>query len=168
MLERQRLASDSKPVVEKRVFDVNILAVFLARGHPGFEYVSPVVELGLRGAYVPVIMDILPLRAFWIMTRRWGLNERECSASVEHFVETYDIPQYTALSRETILQGFVLAEEVKHDVFDCMYLALALQEKAASVVTTDTDFEKLCNHMGIKYVNPVPREVLRRFKEQNK
>lgn len=168
MLERQRLASNSQTDVEKQVFDVNVLAIFLARGHPGFEYVSPVVESGLRGAYVPVVLDILPLRAFWIMTRRWGLTQKECSESIEHFLKTYDAPHYSALKREAILEGFKLAEELKHDVFDCMYLALALQEKATSVITTDTDFEKLCSHVGLKYVNPVPREVLKRFKEQNK
>jgi len=78
------------------------------------------------------------------------------------------MPRYPSLSRETILEGFRLAKDLKHDVFDCMYLALALQEKAAGVVTTDTDFEKLCNHVGLKYINPVPKEVLKRFKEQNK
>ncbi len=49
-----------------------------------------------------------------------------------------------------------------------MYLALALQEKASGIVTTDTDFEKLCNQIGLKYINPVPHEVLKHFKEQNK
>ena len=162
------MASNSVSSVEKRVFDVNVLAIFLTNGHPGFEYVWPVVEAGLRGVYVPLILDVLPLRAFWIMTRRWGLPEQECSATIEHFVKTYDMPQYLALKRETILEGFKLAEEFKHDVFDCMYLALALQEKAAGVVTTDTDFERLCNHVGLKYINPVPRDVLKRFKGQNK
>ena len=61
-----------------------------------------------------------------------------------------------------------MAKDLKHDVFDCMYLSLALQEKATAIVTTDTDFEKLCNHLGLKYINPVPREVLKHFKEQNK
>jgi predicted nucleic acid-binding protein len=160
--------SSSVGVVEKRVFDVNVLAVFLARGHPGFESVSRVVEAGLRGAYVPLIMDVLPLRAFWVMTRRWGLPEAECAAAITHFVRTYDVPRYVGLRRETILEGFRLAEELGHDVFDCMYLALARQEKAVGIVTTDTDFERLCKHAGLAYINPVPKEVLKHFKEQNK
>jgi predicted nucleic acid-binding protein len=113
-------------------------------------------------------MDILPLRAFWIMTRRWRLTEKGCSAAIEHFVKTYDIPQYSSMKRETIVEGFKLAQELKHGVFDCMYLALALQEKAGGVITTDTDFEKLCSSTGLKYFNPVPKETLKRFKEQNK
>jgi predicted nucleic acid-binding protein len=168
MLEKQHLASNSRVNSEKRVFDVNALAIFLVNGHPGFEYVSPIIEDGLRGAYVPVIMDILPLRAFWIMTRRWGFPDAECAKAIEHFIKNYDIPQYPALKRETIMEGFQLAQELKHDVFDCIYLALAKQEKAASIVTTDTDFEKLCNQVNLKYINPVPKEVLKRFKDQNK
>lgn len=160
--------ASSEGFVEKRVFDLNILTVFLVKGHPGFEYVSPVVEEGLRGAYIPLIMDFLPMRAYWIMTQRWSLPQKNCAASIEYFLKTYDMPRYPSLSRETILEGFRLAKDLKHDVFDCMYLAFALQEKAAGVVTTDTDFEKLCSHVGLKYINPVPREILKRFKEQNK
>ncbi len=154
--------------VEKRVFDLNILAIYLVKGHPGFDCVSPVVENGLRGAYIPLIMDFLPMRAFWIMTKRWGLPEKECSGSIEHFLNNYDMPIYPALSRETMLMGFKLAQDFNHDVFDCMYLSFALQEKAAAIITTDNDFEKLCNRLGLKYINPVPKEVLKRFKEQNK
>jgi predicted nucleic acid-binding protein len=167
ILERQRLAN-SEDLLEKKVFDLNILAVFLVKGHPGFKSVSKVVEEGLRGAYIPLIMDFLPMRAYWIMTQRWSLPSNECAASIEHFLKTYDTPRYPSLSRETILEGFRFAKDLKHDVFDCMYLAIALQEKATGIVTTDTDFEKLCNQVGLKYINPVPREVLKQFKEQNK
>ena len=154
--------------VEKRVFDVNVLAIYLVSGHPGFESVVPVVEEGLRGAYIPLIMDILPMRAFWIMTRRWGLEEKECRVSVENFLESYETPHYVGLTKETIVRAFQLAEDLKHDVFDCMYLGLAMQERAACIVTTDTDFEKLCNRVGLQYLNPVPPKVLKRFNEQNR
>jgi predicted nucleic acid-binding protein len=154
--------------VEKRVFDLSILTVYLVRGHPGFECVAPVVEEGLLGAYIPVIPDFLPMRAYWILTKRWGLPKEECVFSIEQFLKTYTSPHYAGLSRDAILKGFQLANELKHDVYDCMYLALALQEKATGIVTADTDFEKLCKHAGLRYINPVPKEVLKRFKEQNK
>jgi predicted nucleic acid-binding protein len=162
------LANNSSTAVEKRVLDVNVLAIFLSKGHPGFEYISPILESGLRGAYRPVLMDILPVRAYWIMTQPWGLPKPACAAAIRHFVQAYDIPQYVGLHRESILEAFKLAKELNHDVSDCMYLALALQEKATSIITTDTDFEKLCAQVGLNYVNPVPRETLKRFKEQNK
>lgn len=153
--------------VEKRVFDVNVLAIFLANGHPGFEYISPIVEVGLRGAYTPILMDILPVRAYWIMTHPWGLPKQACAMAIQHFVQSYDMPKYSALRRETIVDAFKLSKDLNHDVSDCMYLALALQEGASSIVTADTDFEKLCSQVGIQYVNPVPKEVLKRFKDQN-
>ena len=148
---------------ERRVIDVNVLAIFLVADHPGNEYVTPVVEEGLRGGYVPLVMDILPSRAFWVMTRRWDCPERESAEAVKHFVREYE-PQYFCLQREATMRSFQLAEELNHDVYDCVYLASALQEKATAIVTTDMDFEGLCPRLGLEYVNPVPVEVLRRFR----
>jgi predicted nucleic acid-binding protein len=138
------------------------------KDHPGNEYVSGVVEEGLRGAYVPVVMDVVPVRAYWIMTKRWGCPEKESGRAVSHFVREYGRVRHSCLRRETIAESFRLAERLGHDVFDCVYLAFALQEGAKSIVTTDTDFERLCGAVGLEYVNPVPRKVLKRFKERNR
>lgn len=149
---------------ERRVLDVNALAIFLVGNHPGNEYVSPIIGEGLRGAYIPLIMDILPIRAFWVMTTKWGCPERESAEAVKHFIREYERPQYYCLQRQTILKSFELAEELNHDVYDCVYLASALQENATAIITTDTDFEGLCPRIGLEYINPVPAEVLKRFK----
>ena len=159
------MASDSRE--DKKVLDVNTLAIFLVNDHPGNKSVSSVVEQGLRGGFIPLVMDILPIRAYWIMTRKWGCPEKDSVEAVTHFVKTYDRPQYPCLQRCTILESFRLAKELRHDVFDCIYLAFALQEGANAIITTDTDFERLCKRAGLEYVNPVPKEVLKRFKEQN-
>lgn len=153
---------------EKKVLDVNILAIFLVKDHPGNKHVSSIVEEGLRGAYIPLVLDILPVRAYWIMTKKWKCPEKGSVEAIEYFVETYHQPRYVCLEKHTIIESFRLAEKLRHDVFDCVYLAFALQEDANAIVTTDTDFERLCKHVGLKYVNPVPIEVLKRFKEQNK
>jgi predicted nucleic acid-binding protein len=163
-----RLPLDNIVSVDRRVLDVNVLAIFLVKDHPGCKYVSAVVEDGLRGAYIPLVLDILPLRAYWVMTRKWGCSEKESAAAVEHFVKSYDTPRFLGLKKTTILEGFRLASDLKHDVFDCIYLAFALQEKASGIVTTDKDFEKLCGQVNLNYINPVPKEVLKHFNEQNK
>ena len=150
---------------EKRVLDVNVLAIFLVRDHPGNEYVSPIVEEGLRGAYTPMILDILPIRAYWIMTEKWRCDKEEAAKAVKHFIKQYDRPYYYCLQKQTITRSFELAEKLNHDVYDCVYIAAALQEKASTIVTTDTDFQKLCKQTGLEYVNPIPTEVLKRFKE---
>lgn len=150
---------------EKRIIDVNVLAIFLVEDHPGNQYVAPIIEEGLRGVYTPLIMDILPIRAYWIMTKRWGCDKEESAEAIKYFLEEYDRPQYYCLRKETITKSFELAEKLKHDVYDCAYLASALQENASTIVTTDTDFEGLCKRLGLEYVNPVPADVLKHFKE---
>lgn len=152
---------------EKRVLDVNTLAIFLVEDHPGNQYVSPVIEEGLRGTFIPLIMAILPVRAYWVMTKKWGCAKKESAEAIKHFVKEYDRPQYCCLSRQAITESFKLAEELKHDVFDCVYLAFALQEGASAVITTDTDFERLCKRVNLNYINPVPTGILKRFKEWN-
>lgn len=152
---------------EKRVLDVNALAIFLVEDHPGNQYVSPVIDEGLRGAFTPLIMDILPFRAYWVMTKKWGCAKKESAEAIKHFVKEYERPQYCCLSKQTITESFKLAGELKHDVFDCVYLALALQEGAKAIITTDTDFERLCKRLRLNYVNPVPTAILKRFKNWN-
>jgi len=157
--ERQPLASK-----EKRVLDINILAIYLVEDHPGNRYVTPIVEEGLRGAYVPLIMDILPIRAYWVMTNKWGCTKEESAKALTHFVKEYGIPEYYHLQKQTIIRSFKLAKELKHDVYDCAYLAAAQQERANAIITTDTDFEKLCKPTGFRYINPIPKETLKHFK----
>lgn len=158
----------TETATEKRLLDINVLAIFLVKNHPGNKYISPIIEEGLRGGFTPLIMDILPIRAYWVMTKRWGCPEKESAVAIRHFIKEYDRPQYPSLRKETIAESFALAEKLKHDVFDCAYLAFALQEGAEAIITTDTDFKRLCAHMGLEYINPVPTEVLKHFKEQNK
>lgn len=150
---------------QRKVLDVNTLAIFLVEDHPGNQYVSSVLEEGLRGAYIPLVMDILPIRAYWVMTKKWGCPEKESAKAVKHFIRAYDRPEYFCLHKKTVGRSFELAEELKHDVYDCVYVAAALQENASTIITTDTDFEKLCKRTRLEYINPVPTKVLRQFKE---
>jgi len=153
---------------ESRVLDVNALAIFLVEDHPGNRYVSPIIEEGLRGAYIPLILDILPVRAYWVMTRKWSCGEKESAEAVRYFVKEYDRPRYCCLNRQTITKSFELAEELRHDIFDCVYLSLALQEGANAMITTDIDLKRPCERVKVNYINPVPLSVLRRFREWNR
>jgi predicted nucleic acid-binding protein len=148
---------------ERKILDVNVLAIFLVEDHPGNNYVAPIIEQGLRGAYVPLILDILPIRAYWIMTNKWGCPKEESVKAIMYFLKEYSMPEYFSLKKETIERSFLLSKKLKHDVFDCIYIAAAQQEKASAIITTDTDFEKLCKQTGIKYINPVPARILKQF-----
>jgi len=160
MLAKERLATN-----DKRIVDVNALAIFLVEDHPGHPYLAKVVEHGLRGAYIPLIMDVLPIRAYWIMTRRWDCDPGESRDAIIHFIRAYDSPVYFQLRKETIVRSFEVAEETSHDVFDCTYIGAAIQEKATGLITTDTDFERLCKRYNVGYWNPVPTDILKRFKD---
>jgi predicted nucleic acid-binding protein len=98
------------------------------------------------------------------MTAKWGCSKDESAHAIAHFLEAYERPQYPGLLKSSVAESFRLAEELRHDVFDCAYLALAQQEHANSIVTTDTDFRRLCKRVKLEYQNPVPDNVLKRFK----
>jgi hypothetical protein len=56
-----------------------------------------------------------------------------------------------------------LARELRHDPFDATYLAGALEYQASGIMTTDTDFRRLCRAKKLDYVNPVPTRILEKF-----
>jgi len=150
--------------IERKVWDVNILAIYLVSDHPGNKYVTPIVNDGLRGSYIPVLMDILPIRAYWIMERIWKIDRDEAAKAVIDFLNKYKAPLILPLEKNTIIKAFNLAKKLKHNVYDCTYLAFCKQVGAISIITTDTDFKKLSKAVNIKYENPVPEEVLKKFK----
>jgi len=149
--------------IERKIWDVNILAIFLVEAHPGHEYVSSIVEEGLRRAYIPILLDILPIRAYWILERKWGISKKEAEKAISDFLKKYNTPVYVPVKKETILEAFKLSKQLKHDVYDCIYLALAKQENTSTIITTDTDFQKLCQKTELKYENPIPPKILKRF-----
>ena len=162
MLEKQPLEN-----TERKVWDLNILSIFLVEDHPGNKYVTPIVEEGLRGGYIPILLDILPIRAYWILERKWKIDSKAAMLAVSDFLEKYNTPRYVSLKKETIQEAFKLSKKLRHDVYDCIYIALAKQEKAKTIITTDTDFKKLCEKTGLKYENPVLEKILKNFKNYN-
>ncbi|MDI6690528.1 MAG: PIN domain-containing protein [Candidatus Bathyarchaeota archaeon] len=152
-------------IEDRRILDVNVLAIYLVSDHPGNEHVSSIMEEGLSGVYTPLIMNILPIRTYWIMTEKWGCDKAESAKAVKYFVENYDRPHYYCLQRQTLTRSFELAEKLNHDIYDCVYLAAAIQENASAIITTDTNFQKLCKRVNLEYINPIPKEVLKRFKK---
>ena len=121
------------------------------------------MDKGLTGAFRIIIPEILPFRAFWILTTKWGIDKQLAKEIILEFVKNYSIPIYAGLKRETIIEAFKYSNDLNHDIYDCYYLALAKQENATSILTTDTDFDKLCKKIGLNYENPVPLDILKKF-----
>ena len=147
----------------RKLIDINFLSIFFVEDHPGFSYIKKLMDEGLTGAFKIIIPEILPFRVFWILTTKWGIDKQLAKEIILEFVKNYSIPIYAGLKRETIIEAFKYSNELNHDIYDCYYLALAKQEKATSILTTDTDFDKLCKKIGLNYENPVPLDILKKF-----
>jgi len=149
--------------MNRKLIDINFLSIFFVEDHPGFSYIKKLMDEGLTGAFKIIIPEILPFRAFWILTTKWGIDKQLAKEIILEFVKNYSIPIYAGLKRETIIEAFKYSNELNHDIYDCYYLALAKQENATSILTTDTDFDKLCKKIGLNYENPVPLDILKKF-----
>jgi predicted nucleic acid-binding protein len=148
---------------DRIILDVNTLAIFLVEDHPGHTYIGPEIERGLSGHFTPLVLDVIPMRAFWIMTRQWDCDPTASERALRHFLDAYTLVDYRSLNKRVLHQAFDLARELHHDPFDTTYLSAAIEYKASGIMTTDTDFRKLCNSKNLKYINPVPQRILEKF-----
>ncbi len=149
--------------MNRKLIDINFLSIFFVEDHPGFSYIKKLMDEGLTGAFKIIIPEILPFRAYWILTTKWGIDKQLTKEIIFEFVKNYSIPIYVGLKRETIIEAFKYSNELNHDIYDCYYLALAKQENVSSILTTDTDFDKLCKKIGLNYENPVHLDILKKF-----
>jgi len=147
----------------RKLIDINFFSIYFVENHPGFSQVKTIIDEGLSGSYKIIIPEIVPFRAFYILTTKWGIAKNLAKEVISEFIKNYSIPVYAGLKRETIIEAFRYSNELKHDIYDCYYLALAKQEEASTILTTDTDFDKLCKKIGLIYENPIPTEILRKF-----
>ncbi len=149
--------------MSKKLIDINFFSIYFVEDHPGFNYIKDEMDEGLKGAFKLIIPEILPFRAFWILTTKWNIDKQLVKEIILEFVQNYSSPIYVGLDRETIIEAFKLSNELNHDIYDCYYLALAKQENVTSILTTDTDFDNLCKKIGLCYENPVPPDILKKF-----
>jgi predicted nucleic acid-binding protein len=143
---------------------VNVLAIYLVEDHPGHAHVAHAVEAGLAGRVRLLAPDMLPLRARWVMTSRWGIPRDDADAVMKAFLEHPRV-EYVGADRAALARAFALADELSHDVYDTFYLALAQQHGADGIMTTDAGLRAPCEKLGLTYDNPVPRTILRRFSQ---
>lgn len=146
-----------------RLIDVNALAIFLVENHPGHSYVEPRVRQGLEGSYQLMVPAHFLLRARWVMTRQWGVPRGEADGTLRAFLGHSRV-RYVGGDRGALLKAYELAESLAHDVYDTHLLALAMENGAGGLLTTDMDFHRLCSRVGLEYENPVPRAVLKKFR----
>jgi len=97
---------------------------------------------------------------------QWVLEDLDFS-TVEARNAVTSLLQYpiesVTVTPDTVLEAYEISAEKNHDVYDCFYLALARAADADGLVTTDRDFDRLCENEPFEYVNPVPESILEDF-----
>lgn len=145
----------------KRVLpDLNALSIQLVDDHPGHSYVAEELVPALTGTDSLIVFGYLPLRIQWVL-EDLGFETYEARNAVSSLLQ-YPL-EFIDVDGQTVLNAYEISAEKNHDVYDCFYLALARQADADVLVTTDRDFERLCDGEPFEYVNPVPEGVLERF-----
>jgi predicted nucleic acid-binding protein len=102
----------------------------------------------------------LPLRVQWVL-EDLGFETVEARNAVSSLLQ-YPM-EFVDVDAQTILDAYEISAEKNHDVFDSFYLALAREADADQLLTTDRDFERLCQDEPVEYINPVPDDVLKKF-----
>lgn len=140
--------------------DLNALSIQMVDDHPGYPYVSDELVPALTGEGTLLVFGYLPLRVQWIL-EDLGFETVEARNAVSSLLQ-YPM-EFVNVDDETIRKAYEISAEKNHDVYDCFYLALARKADADILLTTDRDFERLCDGENFEYVNPVPEDVLEEF-----
>ena len=136
--------------------DVNVLAIGLTEDHPAHDDVYPWVEQALDGPNTLLVFDYYPLRAQYLMTNDFGVDAVDARNAIQSLLRSP--ARLIGATEETVLDAYEISAEKNHDVYDSFILALARSYDADYLVTTDGDFEELCEGEEAEYANPIPAE----------
>jgi predicted nucleic acid-binding protein len=148
--------------VDRKFVDVNAIAVFLDESHVGHRYLRAALRPGMEGAFKLVLASYLLLRARWILVSQWGVPGSHADRAVGGLARLR-FPEYVDGDGGVVVRAIELSGEFSHDVYDCFLLALAEKGEATHFVTTDVGVRRVCEKIGIRYENPVPRGILAQF-----
>ena len=140
------------------VLDVNSLAIGLTDNHPAHEYLRPFLEDGVGGDIELLAFDYLPLRAQHVMVTEFDVPVVDARNAVQSFLRSP--VKVVSASKEALLESYEISAEKNHDAYDCFFVSLARSREADAILTTDTDFEKLCEDEEFRYLNPLPDSAL--------
>ncbi|MCL9814642.1 type II toxin-antitoxin system VapC family toxin [Natranaeroarchaeum aerophilus] len=140
--------------------DVNALSIQLIDDHPGHPYVAERLVPALHGEETLLLFGYLSLRVQWVL-EDLGLSTVDARNAVSSLLQ-YPV-ECVDSTPDIVLDAYEISAEKNHDVYDCFYIALARQADADEIVTTDRDFEALCDDETFEYTNPVPEDVLSEF-----
>jgi predicted nucleic acid-binding protein len=147
---------DSLPTEVTVLTDVNILAIGLTDDHPAYDDVYPWIEDALDGPNALLVFDYYPFRAQYIMTQQFGVEPVDARNAIRSLVQSPI--RIISANETTLLNAYDISAEKNHDVYDTFLLALARSYDADHLLTTDSDFDTLCETENVTYQNPIPEE----------
>lgn len=148
--------TDELPSEVTILTDVNVLAIGLTDDHPVHDEVYPWIRDALDGPNVLLVPDYYPSRAQYIMTSNFGVSTVEARNAVQSLVQSP--ARIVGATETTLVDAYEVSSEKNHDVYDSFVLAFARAYDADYVITTDGDFDELCEGEAVRYVNPIPDE----------
>ena len=148
--------SESLPTEVTILTDVNVLAIGLTDDHPAYDDTYPWIQNALDGPNVLLVFDYYPFRAQYLMTNKFGVDTVDARNAVQSLIRS---PARTIGATEaTLLDAYEISAENDHDVYDSFIVALAREYDADYLLTTDDDFDDLCDGEDVVYTNPIPAE----------
>jgi predicted nucleic acid-binding protein len=147
---------DSLPTEVTVLTDANVLAIALTDDHPAHEDVFPWIQNALDGPNVLLVFDYYPLRAQYLMTSNFGVDDVAARNAIQSLVQSP--ARIISATETTLLEAYEISADKNHDVYDSFIVALARACDADYLVTTDRDFDDLCEGEDVKYANPIPAE----------
>lgn len=148
--------TESLPTEVTVLTDVNVLAIGLTDDHPAHDAVYPWIQNALDGPNVLLVFDYYPLRAQYLMTNTFGVDAVAARNAIQSLVRSP--ARIIGATETTILEAYEISAKNNHDVYDSFILALARGYDADYLITTDDDFDELCNNEDVTYTNPIPPE----------
>ena len=148
--------TDSLPTEVTVLTDVNVLAIALTDDHPAHDDVYPWIQNAIDGPNVLLVFDYYPLRAQYLMTSNFGVDAVAARNAIQSLVRSP--ARIVSATEKTLLEAYEISAEKNHDVYDSFIVALARAYDADYLITTDSDFDDLCDDEDVKYVNPIPTE----------
>ncbi|SFR87403.1 Predicted nucleic acid-binding protein, contains PIN domain [Halomicrobium zhouii] len=136
--------------------DVNVLAIGLTDNHPAYDDVYPWIQQALDGPNTLLVFDYYPFRAQYIMTSDFGVDAVEARNAIQSLVQSP--ARIVSATETTIAEAYEISAEKNHDVYDSFVVALARSYDADYLLTTDDDFDELCDGEEVEYANPIPGE----------
>lgn len=128
------------------VVDASIAVKWLVN-EPGSVQAARLLEQDLV-LHAPELIFLEAGNALWTLARRQIISRDEAAGAVRLLTEAPLIADHSA--KDLLPAAFGLAADLDHPIYDCCYLALAMQLRYP-LITADAKFhEKVDNHAYLK------------------